>query len=239
MTSKGGTKSEKRLSTSKARNLFRKEKMFTIKSHPGIHKRSDSVPLGFVLRDLLKVCNNLKEAKSILHKGNVFVDGKPRKEYKFPVGLFDVVSLKDLKKNYVAVFDSLGRIEFKEVKEGKHKICKVLGKRTVKKGKTQIHTNDSRTFREKVDKIKVSDGILIELPGQKILKIFELKNGNTVYVFGGTHVSTVATVKNIVEGTMKRPKLLTLEDKEGNEFQTTENNVVVVGDKKAELEVLE
>ncbi len=239
MTSKGGTKSEKRLSTSKARNLLRKEKMFTIRSNPGGHKRKNSVPLGFVLRDLLKVCNNLREAKKILNAGNVLVDGKQRKEFKFPVGMFDVVTLKDLKKNYVAVFDSLGRIELKEVKEGKHKICKVLGKRTVKKGKTQIHTNDSRTFREKVDKINVSDGILIELPSQKILKVFELKTGNSVYVFGGTHVSSVAKVKNIVEGTMKRPKLLVLEDAEGNEFQTTENNVIVVGEKKAELEVLE
>lgn len=240
MSSKGGTTVEKRLSTSKARKIFRKEKKFTIHSNPGTHKRKISVPLGFVLRDLLKVCWNLKEAKSILNAGKVKIDGKIRKEYKFPIGLFDVVSIEGLK-SYRTLFDSLGRIELVEIdskKEKLSKVCKIAGKRIVRGKVLQINTTDGRVFGEKAEKVSVGDSVLIDLAEQKIVSTIELKQGNLVYVFGGTHVGTVALVKNVVDGTMKRPKLLTLEKKDKSEFQTTENNVIVVGEKKPEVEVL-
>lgn len=241
MSCKGGTTVEKRLSTSKVRKIFRKEHAFTIRAYPGPHKRKNSVPLGFVLRDLLKLCNNLKEAKILLNSGIVSVNGKTRKEYKFPVGLFDIVSVKE-GKSHRATFDSAGRIEFRELdlkkSEKLSKVCKVLGKTLLKKNVVQISTDDGRIFRG-VKGVSVGDSILIELPVQKIVSTIELKNGCIVFVSGGKHVGSIAKVKNIVDGTMKRPKLLALSDNEGNDFETTENNVIVVGLKKPEIEVLE
>jgi ribosomal protein S4E len=56
-----------------------------------------------------------------------------------------------------------------------------------------------------------------------------MQKGNSVYIIGGTHVGEVAKVAVVIEGTMKRSKLVELT--EGKEkFQTTEANVVVVDD---------
>ena len=204
MAKKGSKKSEKRISTDKVRNIKRKEKTWTIKSEPGPHTKSTSVPLGFVLRDLLGLAHNLREIKHMLNSRSVKVDGTVRTSYRFPVGLFDVVSFSKEKKAYRLVYDFKGRLVPREIegKELSKKICKITDKKTGKTGITEIITNDGRTFKEKNAKYKVGDSLEIEIPGQKISKALEFAKGNTAYVSGGTHVSAIGKITEIVPGTM-------------------------------------
>lgn len=238
MANRGETKSQKSLSVANLRVIKRKENKWTVKSMTGTHTKKSSVPISFILRDLLKLAGTMKEAKGMLHKGLVKVNGKVRRDYRFPVGLFDVVDLEKIGKRFRIVLDSKGRIEMKEIssKEKMAKINKIAGKRVVKGGLIQLTANDGSTFLEKKTEINVGDSVLVELPGGKVGKRIEMKEGNLAYVIGGKHSGTIGKIKSIIESGMNRDMLLTLEGATGD-FQTVEKNVLVVGEKKTEIEI--
>ncbi|PIN98702.1 MAG: 30S ribosomal protein S4e [Candidatus Diapherotrites archaeon CG10_big_fil_rev_8_21_14_0_10_31_34] len=237
MAKKGSKKKQKRLSTNKVRKMDRKENTFTIKLKSGPHNFTQSIPLGFLIRDILKIATNKKEVKKILNAGKVKVDGKIRKELKFPIGLFDLISIEDIKENYRIVLDSKGRLKTINTEEKKPvKLCKITGKKVNGKKEIQLNTNDGRTFIEKETELKIGDSIKISLPDQKILEKIPEKKGNFVYITGGSHTGTQAQIEEILQGTINRVKTVKLKTKE-KEFKTTETNVFVIGEKKSEIEL--
>ena len=237
MANKGEGKSEKRLAAGRAVPLLRKEHTWQIRAKPGPHKKKNSVALGFVLRDMIGVAKNAKEAKKILNQGSVLVDGKIAKETKRPVGLFDLITIIPDKKTYRILFNKKGKLCFLEEKfEEREKICKVIKKQNIAKGEIQLTTNDGRTFKEKKTDVSVGDSLLIKVPEQKIVKVLKQEAKKTAFVIDGRHIGDVAKVKNFVAGTMRRPKLATLETKDG-EFDTVESNIVIIGDDKPVIKV--
>ncbi len=237
MAKKGEAKSEKRLAASRVVPLKRKENVWHIRSKPGPHKKMNSVALGFVLRNMIGIVKNMKEAKSILNKGLVLVDGKVAKEAKRPVGLFDLVSIIPEKKTYRLLFSKKGKLRLAEEEfKQNQKICKVVGKRKVAKNAVQLTTNDGRTFTEKKSDVSVGDSLLIQLPEQKVLKVIKEEPKKTVLVIDGKHIGDVAKVKDLMPGTMSRPKLVSLETKNG-EFKTVESNIIIVGEEKPLIKV--
>jgi len=237
MAKKGAQKKEKRLSTNKVRIIERKKNTFTIKTSSGPHNTEQSVPLGFLVRDLLNLTANKKETRAVLNSEKIKVDGKTRKESKFPVGLFDFISIEDTKENYRMVLDSKGRLNPKKTEEKKAmKLCKITGKRMSKNKKIQLNTNDGRTFIENKTDLKVGDTIKISLPEQKITEKLVEKKGSLAYIIGGSHSGETAEIDEIIEGTINRNKTVKLKTKE-KEFKTTEKNVFIIGEKKAEIEL--
>lgn len=237
MAKKGTRTTQKRLSAPRAVKISRKEKTFIVAVGPGPHSKQDSVPLGVVLRDLLGVSKNARETKICLNSGQVSVDGTTRRERRFPVGLFDVVKVKALEKAYRAVYDSQGRLGFMEIpeKEAEFKLCRVKAKRIVDGNKVQLASSDGKTFfAEAKANLKVGDSLKVGLPGQKILGHYPLAKDCVIYITGGKHVSETAKVKEILEGTLQRGKLLELEHS-GKSFRTTAQNAFVIGERKAEL----
>ncbi len=237
MARKGERKAEKRLAAGKAAALLRKEKTWAIKPTAGPHNRKSAVPLGFVVRDLLGMANTLREVKYILNKGLVSVDGRTVKDSRFPVGLFDLLEAKPEKGLYRMLVNRKGQLIAREEKQGKkEKLCKIVSKTAFGKDRQQLQTNDGRTFSEEKPAAKVGDSLLISLPGQRILQHFKFVPGSTALVVSGRNVGTLATIKKIIPGTMRRPKLVTL-DADGKEFQTTAANIFIVGDKKPAIAV--
>ncbi len=237
MANKGEGKSEKRLAVSRLVPLHRKESTWHIMVKPGPHKKKNSVALGFVLRNMIEVTKNAKETKGILNAGYVLVDGKIAKDPKRPVGLFDLITLVPSKKAFRILFSKKGKLMVVEEKfEQNEKICKVVGKMVLPKGIIQITTNDGRTLKEKKTDISVGDSLLIKVPEQKVVKVMKQAAKKTVLVVEGKHIGDVAKIKKIVEGTMSKPKLVTLETDNG-EFNTVELNIVIVGDDKPVIKV--
>lgn len=233
MASKGGSKSQKRFAAPEIRLENPKEGKWTIKSSPGPFNAKESVPLGFVLRDLVKLGRNLREIKIALLEGKVSVNGKTRKDYRYPVGFFDVVSVEGKKKDYRTVYDLKGRLKTEEIekKKKKTKICKIKGKKAAKNDLIQLITNDGRTVLVKEKKYSPGDSIEIELPNRKILNHLKFKKGARVVITGGKHAGEQSIVKEIKPATMESPELVIL--KAGSrEFQTTSNNVFVIGEEK-------
>ena len=237
MAKKGARKSQKRISITKASSIRRKERTWTFKVSAGPHSGNGSIALGVAIRDVLAIAQNAKETKFVLSNGNVMVDGRVRKSLKHPVGIFDVVQVAG--KNYRVVIDSLGKLVFREIgkDESSFKLCKVLGKKAFGKGLFQLRTNDGRVFVEKNNDIRVGGTLKVEVPKQKIKEHFGLEKGNTVLIIGGRRVSTIATIDNILPGTISRSRLVVLSPSEGKQFQTQDRNVFVVGKAKPVIEV--
>jgi small subunit ribosomal protein S4e len=211
-----------------------------MKAMPGPHSWKDSVPLGFALRDMLGLASNRKEARKILNKGIVLVDGIARKEEKFPVGLFDFVEISEAKKAFRLSLDNHGRLVALEAQAEKkralEKLCRIVGKKAFGKDAVRFCTNDGKSFSGKPAMARVFDTIVAELPKQKIASVLRLEEGSLAFIVGGTHVGELARVKAIAEGTMQKPRLVRLEAK-GEEFQTTIENVFVVGKERPVIEV--
>jgi small subunit ribosomal protein S4e len=233
MSKKGGDRTQKSLSVSKVRKFPRKEHVWTIRSIAGPYKKDESVPLGFVLRDMLGIAQTMKEVKVILRKGKVKVNGTVRKDYRYSVGLFDIISIEGLDNAYKLILDKKGRMIAEEVekKTAVEKICKVVGKCITKGGTLVIRTNDGMNFyldQKEKDKYNVGDSIVVKLPEKRITKHMELKKGAKVTVLSGTHAGSDAKVIEVKEGTIRRPKMVMLKSGE-KRFVIPAQNVIVTG----------
>ena len=63
----------KRLVAPRSWNIARKENVWTTRPMPGKHSLEGAIPISTILRDYLQVCDNNREAKIILHAGDVFL----------------------------------------------------------------------------------------------------------------------------------------------------------------------
>ncbi|MBI2598508.1 MAG: 30S ribosomal protein S4e [Candidatus Diapherotrites archaeon] len=233
MSSKGENKKQKTISTAKIRFLKRKEKIWTIKNRTGPHSQKTSVPLGFVVRDMLGLAETKKEIRIILNGASVQVNGTVRKDLKFPVGLFDIVSFPQTGKMYRIMLDKNGRIKVTEMgqKASLEKVSKILKKHVKKNGKIILTTSEGFVLLQGKHKISVSDSVKISLPEKKILQHFPLSDGMVALIIGGKHAGQVVTVKAVIEGSMHKPKLVKTQTDQG-EFETLEKYVCVVGDRQ-------
>jgi len=169
----------KRLLIPKFWKVSKKAYKWAVSPRPGPHKKFEGIPLQVVVRDILKLGETGKEARSIIKMGEILVDGKKRKDHAFPVGLMDVISIPKSKKHYMVLPCKKG-LELKEIseKEAGKKICKIKNKTMVRKGKLQLNLHDGRNLLVEKDVYKTGDSVLIEVPSQKIVDHVKLEKGN-------------------------------------------------------------
>ncbi|MFH8080628.1 MAG: 30S ribosomal protein S4e [Candidatus Aenigmatarchaeota archaeon] len=210
-----------------------KSKHWVIRPLPGPHKKDESIPLGVVLRDILKMCDTLKEAKKILNSGEVYVDGRVRKDYKFGVGLMDVITFKTLNKNYRVTLSSSGLklLEIPE-KEANMKLCRI-NRKVLNKGKVQLGTHDGRSIIAD-NKYKTGDSVLIELPTQKILEHLKMERGNLGLITGGQNIGSFVRIKEVITTRSREPNKVRC-DLEGREIDAVKDDVFVVGKDKPKI----
>jgi small subunit ribosomal protein S4e len=233
MSKKGENKKAKAISMSNTINVSRKNHFWTVQTKAGPYNKKNSVPLGIVIRNYIKLAETMTEAKHLLNKKEVKVNGVVRTTHQFPVGLFDVIAIEKQKLFFRVLLDDKERLTVKALeKESKEKVSKVTKKVMTTKG-IQLTTNDGRTFVG--EKASVGDSIKIALPEGKAASVIEFKEGSMVYVTKGAHCNEIATIKEIISGTQRRDELVKLSSKEGD-FETISANVIVIGKGKAEMQ---
>jgi small subunit ribosomal protein S4e len=188
----------KRLVAPKTWHLLRKKETFTARPKPGAHVQKLSIPLATLLKQEGHA-KTTKEAKKLLHKNNVLIDGRRIKDHRFPVGIMDLISFKETKQHYRVLLDSKGRIIVKQTKNNTSKISKITGKTIIKKKKTQINCNDSRSIIVEKDSYKVGDSIIISVPKQNITNHLKLEKGASILLTGGKHVGIIGKIDSIKE----------------------------------------
>jgi small subunit ribosomal protein S4e len=224
---------QKRLSAPKTIKIQRKTKKWVVRTSPGPHNK-EAVPLLVIVRDFLEMADTAREAKRIIASGAVLVDGVRRKDYRFPLGLFDVISIPELKKSYRILFDDQGRYIPKEIDDDKLKLYKITGKTIVRGGKEQLNLFDGTNIF--ASGFGVKDSILMELPEKKIVNHLKFEEGVLVMITGGTHAGEMGKLKKhrIMRGAA--PNLVTIEG-DRKEYTTIEDYVFVVGKDKPVIDL--
>ena len=217
----------KRLPAPRTWSIPRKTDFWVVRPSPGPHPISESVPLGSILRDMLKVCDTAREARHILNNRGVLVDGRVITDAKFPVGLMDVLTLKETKAHYRMLVNVRGRMSLVAIEESEAnwKLCRVEDKTTVRGGKTQINLHDGRNILLPKDAYKTGATLRIHVPDQKVVEHYELGKGAPVLVTAGRHVGEIAHVQEVQLTRNPRANVVTFT--EG--FSTDIGKVFVVG----------
>jgi len=227
----------KRMAAPKSWAIPRKTSHWVTKPSPGPHRTDKSMPLLSVVRDMLELCDNSREARLIIGSRSIAVDGRVVTDYKFPVGLMDVVTVLKTKQSYRMMVDYKARLKLVPVTdiEKGWKLARIDGKKVVAGGKVQLNLHDGRCVLLPKDQYKTGDVLKIELPAQKVVKAIKLEKGNLVFVLGGSHPGSVQTIEDYKVGRGASANVITC--KEG--FSTVKENVFVIGEKTPEVKVPE
>lgn len=209
--------------------LLRKENKFVTRPYPGGHSLNLCVPVSFVLKKI-GVASTSRDSKKILNSRVVYVDGRVVTDLKRPVGFMDVLFVKG-DKSFRVLLDEHGNLTFVDVpsSEINKKICRVVSKTVLPKGKIQLNLSGGRNVFSDVD-CKPGDSLLVEVPSQKIVDVFKLEKGSFVFLSGGAHIGKIGVVDNI-EGN----KLWFTFD--NNRFETLKKFAFVVGKDKIALKL--
>ncbi|WP_456368955.1 30S ribosomal protein S4e [Geoglobus sp.] len=227
---------QKRLSAPRTYKVPRKVKKWIVKPSPGPHDKN-AVPLLVMVRDFLELADTAREARRVIAKGEILVDGIVRKNYKFPVGLFDIISVPKMDLNYRVVFDEKGRYVPIEVEDYDRKLYRINNKTIVKGGKVQLNLFDGTNILAS-NEYRTKDSILLRIPEKEILQHLKFEEGALVMVTGGTHAGEIGRLKsyNVVRGSS--PNLVTIEIG-GREYTTIEQYIFVVGSKDDDKPVID
>lgn len=182
----------------KSWTLLKKVTKWTLRPMPGSHPLKRALPVGMLLRQL-GVAQTMREIKHVLNSKAVTVNGKVVLDAHFGVGLMDAISVKP-GKSLRCTIDTKGRLVFKDAPDAEmsKKIAQVSGKRTVKGAKVQVNLSDGRSMLVKKDDLSVGDGVLIEVPSQKVIDSFKLEKGTSVLLLGGRHTGLICVVEEVL-----------------------------------------
>lgn len=241
MAKRGIRKHQKRLSAPKSWLLSKVGGIYATKPSQGPHKLRECMPLNLLLRNKLKVALTGREARIIVlaKEGNIAVDGKIRKDPKYPVGFMDVITLIKANTNYRLLYDVKGRFGLVKISqdESQYKLCKVIRKAMGEKGIPHIVTNDGRTLRFPHPEIKEQDTIKLNLKTNEIVKHFKYQVGNQVMITGGNNIGRVGIIEK-VEAHPGSYEIVYIKDLAGKVFSTRLGNIFVIGEKKSEVSLL-
>jgi len=217
--------------------ISKKANKWTVSPRPGPHKKFECIPLQIILRDILRLGETAKEAKTIIKKGEILVDGKKRKDHAFPVGLMDVISIPRIKK-YYRILPSKKGLELKEIseRETNKKICRINNKVLVKKGKLQLNLHDGKNILVDKDVYKTSDSVLIELPSQKILGHIKLEKGNLALITKGKNSGKMGKIKKVIMSKRGEPSKVICELEKKN-VEVRKEHVFVIEKEKPEIKL--
>ncbi len=228
---------QKRLSAPKTYKIPRKSGgRWVVKPSPGPHNKY-AIPLLIIVRDYLQLADTAREARRIIAAGEILVDGVPRKDYKFPVGLFDVIKIPKLDKSYRIVFDEKGRYVPIEIEDDNVKLYKIVNKTMVRGGKIQLNLFDGANILAG-NEYKTKDSILMTIPEKKIIDHLKFEIGALVMVTGGGHAGEIGRIKDYKIVRSSAPNLVTVESEKG-EFTTIEDYVFVIGKKDSDKPVID
>lgn len=210
--------------------IHKKEALWAIKPSSGPHSLHGCLPLALVLRDILKVAENRKEAKKAASQGKILVDGKIRRDDEFPVGLMDVISMPEAGKYYRIMPNHKGLyLESISKEETGFKLCRIEGKATVPNG-IQLNFHDGTNMIIKVadpkspkeDIYQTFDILKLTVPSKEIVGCLSLKEGNSAIITGGKNIGVRGKIVEIekAEAKKRRNALVIVEDAQGARYQT-------------------
>ena len=177
-----------------------------------------------------RITKTRKETRQVLREGNFLIDQRKREDYKFPVGLFDIISLPVTKEDFVLIYDTKGKFQLHKIKSenAKTKLCKIVGKTMLKGKKTQLNISGGCNIIIDKDTYKVGDSVKLSIPDLKIKGHIKFEKGASVYLVGGKHVGKTGKIEEIKKLGVEEDRIIikTKDDK----IETLKNYSIVIED---------
>jgi len=155
----------KRVAAPKTWYLGKLKGVYGTKAGAGPHKTRECIPLCVLLQQRLKYALTRDESRKIVRDkaGLIKIDGKIRRDHRFPLGQMDVVSIEKTNEHFRILLDSNGRFVPHRIdaKEATFKLCKVITKSIGKTKIPYITTHDGRTIRFPHPDIDINDCIKV------------------------------------------------------------------------------
>ena len=241
MAKMGSRKHLKRYKAPKSWPIHPKEDTWTVKPAPGTHAIEDSLPLLVIIRDILGLADNSREAKRLINTGNVLIDGRAKKDYKFPVGFMDILSIPKTGENYRILLDTKGRLTLHPIsaEDAEYKLAKIVNKSTVKGGKTQLNLHDSKNVIVEEDEYSGYDVVCLSVPEQEIKENFTFEEGVVVLVTGGKHTGELGKIQEVIVDQSSKANTVIIEKANKDTFLTLKDYAFVIGKDEPAIDLLE
>lgn len=221
------SKHQKRLSVPESWPVERKTATYTVKARAGPHGE-EGVPLLIVLRDVLGYVDSKKEAKYATNEGGVLVNGEPISDVRRPIGMFDILGFERREEFYRVFPDEGGRLALTPIPEedADGKLGKIVDKRQVPGGETQLQLHDGRNLRvEESSEYSPGDSIVISWDSE-ILAHFPYEERALVTAVQGQHAGEIGEVEAITVIRSSAPNTVSITG--DAEFETIAEYVVVI-----------
>lgn len=240
MANMGSRKHLKRYKAPKTWPIHPKEETWTVKPSAGPHAIEDCLSLMVVVRDILKIADNSREAKRIINSGDIVINGRSKKDYKFPVGFMDIITIPKTNETYRVLLDNKRRLTLKPItnEENDVKLSKIVNKTTIKGGQTQLNLHDGRNLLTEED-YKVGDVLSLKIPEQEVQNVYKLEEGATVLVTGGKHTGEIGKISEIIINQSSNPNTVIIENSRKENFLTLKDYAFVIGENEPSIELLE
>ncbi len=222
----------KRFAAPKIWQIRRKRLKFITKPAPGPHSLVTGAALAVLLKETLNYANTTKEVKKILNSNSIKIDGKIRKNRKFPVGIFDTIEFVGVGEYFRVVLNKKGKLDFMRInkEESVTKPCKIIGKKIVK-GRLQLNLYDGKNIFADKDAYKVGDTVFLSLPDQKITNHANLAKKSSIFLIGGKHIGETGDVEDVIGNR------ILYKDQKGNLIETLKKYAFVIGDSKSSINI--
>jgi small subunit ribosomal protein S4e len=218
---------QKRITVPVSWPITKKTHAWIAKTSPGPHSAENSIPLLVVVRDMLKLVDNAREAKRILYEGKVLVDGKVQKDYKLPIGIFDVIAVPIIDQQYRMLKDEKGMFYLSALEAGNvRKLARIENKTFLKGKKQQLNLSDGSNKLAEGD-YKVGDSLVLSLPNKDIEDRIGFEIGNLAMVVGGKHSGQTGKIKEIITVKSSQHNRIIISGDE--EFETIKDYVYMIG----------
>ncbi|RHW68519.1 40S ribosomal protein S4 [Trypanosoma brucei equiperdum] len=220
----------KRLYAPKDWMLSKLTGVFAPRPRAGPHKLRECLSLLIIIRNRLKYALNALEAQMILRQGLVCVDGKPRKDGKYPAGFMDVVEIPKTGDRFRILYDVKGRFALVRVSEAESsiKMMKVVNVYTGTGRILVAVTHDGHRIRYPDPRTSRGDTLVYDVKEKKVLDLIKIGNGKVVMVTGGANRGRIGEIVSI-ERHPGAFDIARLKDASGHEFATRATNIFVIG----------
>ncbi len=171
-----------------------KASKYVVSPAPGPHSKRACIPVSLILRDVLKHAHTMKEAREILVRGAVKVNGIARKERNFPVGLMDVV---DIDGDCHRMVPSKNGLRLIKADEPSVRLAKIVNKTVRGKNLVQLNLHDGTNMLVSKDEYKTSDVIAIDIEKKTIKQHIKFEKGCFAIVTDGHNRGVFGKIHSI------------------------------------------
>lgn len=227
---RGPRKHLKLLAAPKSWLLSKSQGVFAPRPSTGPHCLKECIPLSLLLRDKLRYARTGKEVGGILKDRMIKINGKVRTDKRFPVGLFDVLSIPKADEHYRILYNVAGRFILHKIseEESKYRLA-LVRKKMLRKGKVPyLYTSDGGSFRYCDQEIVPGDAVRINIETGKIVDFLHLSVGNLAFIKRGKNMGCIGVITNIEKRGFNQ-YIVHLKDKRERMFATNHINVCVIG----------